>query len=145
MPWPRVVSDAQSTLRSAAVCTPHAYPFGPAKTAAIGRVLSSSRKPSRKTKTVARAPHSFAWPADRAASRIFNAAFDTDSRVSSAKNHTKGVEGRVRGLLKTFVLVVGTGGRRFIRPTRQTSRGSPASLSRAIRPLLDALAAADAG
>jgi hypothetical protein len=40
---------------------------------------------------------------------------------------------------------VGTGGRRFIRPTRQTSRGSPASLSRAIRPLLDALAAADAG
>jgi hypothetical protein len=51
----------------------------------------------------------------------------------------------VRGLLKTFALVVGTGGRRFIRPTRQTSRGSPASLSGAIRPLLDALAAADAG
>ena len=56
-----------------------------------------------------------------------------------------GVEGRLRGLLKTFVLVVGTGGRRFIRPTRQTSRGSPASLSGAIRSLLDALAAADAG
>jgi hypothetical protein len=50
MPWPRVVSDAQSTLRSAAVCTPHAYPFGPAKTAAIGRVLSSSRKTLKKNK-----------------------------------------------------------------------------------------------
>ena len=27
MPWPRVVSDAQSTLRSAAVCTPPCLPF----------------------------------------------------------------------------------------------------------------------
>jgi transposase len=36
------------------------------------------------------------------------------------------IEGQVRGLLKTLGLVVGTWGGRFVCPTRQTTRGSPA-------------------